>query len=386
MIQREAQGELELLARQFKAVAVVGPRQSGKTTLVRAVFAGKPYVTMEDPDTRLFATDDPRGFLAQYPDGAVLDEAQRVPQLFSYLQGILDNDPRHGQFILTGSNHFMLQESISQSLAGRIAYLQLLPLTLSELPPASTESPDQWILQGGYPSLYATSADPGRWFANYIRTYVERDVRQIKNITDLHAFDRFLRLCAGRTGQLLNMSSLAVEAGVDGKTVAAWMAVLESSFVAFRLRPYHRNFNKRVVKMPKLYFHDTGLACALLGIRDAGTLALNPFRGALFENAVIADLQKRLWHQGRAADLFFWRRSTGQEVDLLIEEHGHTTPVEIKSGQTVRPEFLSGLEYWMSLSGEDQGWLVHGGDADQQRSSGITVLPWNGLYEAIAHK
>lgn len=384
MIEREARGELELLARQFKAVAVVGPRQSGKTTLVRAVFTKKPYVTMEDPDTRLFATEDPRGFLAQYPDGAVLDEAQRVPHLFSYLQGILDNSPDYGRFILTGSNHFLLQENISQSLAGRIAYLHLLPLTLNELPIGSIEAVDPWVLQGGYPSLYATDVDPDRWFANYIRTYVERDVRQIKNIVDLQAFERFLRLCAGRTGQLLNMSNLAVEVGMDSKTIAAWLAVLESSFITFRLRPYHRNFNKRIVKMPKLYFHDTGLACALLGIRDVQDLALSPFRGALFENAIVADIQKRLWHQGRTVELFFWRSSTGQEVDLLIEEHGRATPVEIKSGQTVRPEFLSALEYWMELSGTDHGWLIHGGEQEQRRSSGITVVPWQRPYEVIA--
>jgi predicted AAA+ superfamily ATPase len=383
MFPRQATDQLQRLAHQFKAVAVVGPRQSGKTTLVREVFAGMPYATLESPDTRAFALSDPRGFLAQFPQGAVLDEAQRAPDLFSYLQEVLDSSDARGRFILTGSNHFLLQENIGQSLAGRIAYLNLLPFTLNELPPGTISDPDQWILHGGYPPLFDGRTGRDSWFANYIRTYVERDVRLIRNITDLHAFERFLRLCAGRVGQLLNMSNLAIEAGVDGKTIAGWLGVLESSFIIHLLRPHHINFNKRVVKMPKLYFVDTGLACALLGIRDARTLAMHPFRGALFENAVIAELRKLAGHQGRLTAFHFWRDSKGTEVDLLLEDGGGLTALEIKSGRTVQPELFRGLEQWSALSGTRGGILVHAGDQHQQRSNGVRVLPWNAAGDAL---
>jgi predicted AAA+ superfamily ATPase len=384
MIQREAESLLRTLAHEFKAVAVVGPRQSGKTTLVRSVFADKPYVSLENPDVRAFATQDMRSFLAQFPLGAVLDEAQRAPELFSYLQQILDDSPERGRFILTGSNNFLLQENISQSLAGRIAYLNLLPFTLNELPPDAVSDSDEWMLKGGYPAIHDGRTGRANWFANYVRTYVERDVRQIRNITDLFAFERFMRLCAGRTGQLLNLSNLAVEAGVDSKTIASWIGVLESSFIIHLLRPFHVNFNKRVVKMPKLLFLDTGLACALMGITERNQLALHPMRGALFENLVTSELIKRLGHQGRIAQTWFWRDHKGHEVDLLIEEAGRTTPIEIKSGRTIQPEFFAELEYWTKLSGETGSVLIHGGDARQERSNGVRVLPWNGLFEAIS--
>jgi hypothetical protein len=383
MIQREAESTLRTLAAEFKAVAVVGPRQSGKTTLVRSVFADKPYVSLENPDVRAFAMEDTRSFLAQYPKGAVFDEAQRVPALFSYLQQILDESPERGKYILTGSNHFLLQESISQSLAGRIAYLNLMPFTLNELPSGAVHDADDWMLKGGYPAIHDGPGSRTNWFGNYIRTYVERDVRQIKNIADLFAFERFLRLCAGRTGQLLNMSNLAIEAGVDSKTIASWIGILESSFIVHLLRPYHVNFNKRVVKTPKLLFLDTGLACALLGITERDQLVLHPMRGSLFENLITAELIKRLGHQGRHAQVWFWRDQKGHEVDLLIEEAGRITPVEIKSGRTIQAEFFAGLEYWTKLSGGMSGMLIHAGDALQERSSGIRVLPWNGLFEAI---
>lgn len=383
MIQREAESLLRTLAQEFKAVAVVGPRQSGKTTLVRSVFADKPYVSLENPDTRAFATQDTRSFLAQFPLGAVLDEAQRVPDLFSYLQQVLDDSPERGKFILTGSNSFLLQENISQSLAGRIAYLNLLPFTLNELPPGAVSDADDWMLKGGYPAIHDGRTGRANWFANYVRTYVERDVRQIKNITDLFAFERFLRLCAGRTGQLLNMSNLALETGVDSKTIASWIGVLESSFIVHLLRPYHVNFNKRVVKTPKLLFFDTGLACALLGITDRNQLSLHPMRGSLFENLITSELIKRLGHQGRHAQSWFWRDQKGHEVDLLIEEAGRITPIEIKSGRTIQGEFFGGLEYWTKLSGGTAGVLIHSGDARQERSNGMKVLPWNGLYEAV---
>jgi len=383
MIPRNAKEELLLLASEFKAVAVTGPRQSGKTTLVRAVFPDRPYVSLENPDTRTFALQDPRGFLGQFSEGAIIDEAQRAPELFSYLQQVLDDSPKRGHFILTGSNNFLLQGSISQSLAGRIAYLNLLPFTLNELPPSSVTELNAWMLRGGYPPLYDGSPEPSRWFANYIRTYIERDVRQIKNITDLNTFERFVRLCAGRTGQLLNMNSLALETGVDNKTIASWISVLESSFVVFLLRPHHRNFNKRLVKMPKLYFYDTGLACALLGISEVSNLALHPFRGALFENLVISELLKERLHGGKQGGLYFWRNSVGNEIDLLIEDNNRLFPIEIKSGSTIQPAFFKGISYWEKLSGVQGGAVIYGGDGRQERSNGITVVPWKEMHTVL---
>ncbi len=378
MITREAETELRILAEQFKAVAVLGPRQSGKTTLVRKVFESKPYVSLENPDMRLFAMDDPKGFISNYPDGAVLDEIQRVPELFSYLQQILDDQTANGFFILAGSNNFLLQESISQSLAGRVAYLFLLPLTISEI--GDRESNINSVLFSGcYPALYNNTTDPARFYANYIRTYVERDVRLIRNITDLYAFEKFLRLCSGRIGQLLNMSSLASEVGVDLKTIGSWIGVLEASFILFRLQPHHMNFNKRIVKMPKLYFYDTGLAAALLGIEKADYLTMHPSRGSLFENMVIVDFLKNRYNRGRLSNLYFWRDNTGNEIDLLIDNGISQIPVEIKSGQTLSEESLRGLRFWSKLTGIEEGYLIYGGGEIQKRSNGITAVPINSL-------
>ena len=378
MIFRAATSKVQFLAQQFKAVAIIGPRQSGKTTLAKYVFPEKAYVNFENPDTRLFATEDPRGFLSNYPDGAIFDEAQRVPALFSYLQQILDESLTNGLFIITGSNNFPLQESISQSLVGRVAYLTLLPLTLDEIGVQHTTC-NELLVRGAYPGLYKEAIDPNTWYANYIRTYIERDVRLVKNINNLLTFERFVRLCAGRVGQLLNMQSLAIEVGVDAKTINTWMGILEMTFVAFRLQPYHKNFNKRLVKMPKLYFYDTGLAAALLGIENSQQLELNPFRGALFENFVILDLIKQRFNQAKASNLFFWRDSAGNELDVLIDQAERLIPVEIKSGQTVTPAFFKGLNYWQKLTGEEGGFVIYGGNQMEKRSHGRTVLPYTDI-------
>jgi predicted AAA+ superfamily ATPase len=378
MIFRAATFKVQFLAQQFKAVAIIGPRQSGKTTLAKYVFPEKAYVNFENPDTRLFATEDPRGFLSNYPDGAIFDEAQRVPALFSYLLQILDESLTNGLFIITGSNNFLLQESISQSLAGRVAYLTLLPLTLEEIGTQHTTC-NELLVRGAYPGLYKEAIDPNTWYANYIRTYIERDVRLVKNINNLLTFERFVRLCAGRVGQLLNMQSLAIEVGVDAKTINTWMGILEMTFVVFRLQPYHKNFNKRLVKMPKLYFYDTGLAAALLGIENSQQLELNPFRGALFENFVILDLIKQRFNQAKASNLFFWRDSAGNELDILIDQTERLIPVEIKSGQTVTPAFFKGLNYWQKLTGEEGGYVIYGGNQMEKRSQGRTVLPYTDL-------
>ena len=378
MINREAEFELRTLSGQFKAVAVIGPRQSGKTTLVRTIFNEKPYANLENPDIRKFALEDPRGFLSNYPQGAVLDEIQRAPELFSYLQQILDESTTNGLFILTGSNNFLLQESISQSLAGRVGYLFLLPLSLHEINDNEMNS-NQLIFRGGYPALYSETTEPTKWFPNYIRTYIERDVRLIKNITDLYAFERFLRLCAGRIGQLLNMSSLALEVGVDVKSISSWIGILETSFIVFRLQPYHTNFNKRIVKMSKLYFYDTGLAVALLGIENAEQLTFNPFRGSLFENMVVLDFLKRRFNAGKPNNLFFWRDNVGNEIDLLIERENKRIPVEIKSGQTITNDSFKGIHFWNKMTKTESGIVIYGGDMLQKRSNGITVVPFNNM-------
>jgi predicted AAA+ superfamily ATPase len=378
MIPREAEKEIISLAAQFKAVAVVGPRQSGKTTLVRMLFKDKEYVNFENPDIRLFALEDPRGFLSQYPNGAIFDEAQRVPEIFSYLQQILDESSLFGMFIITGSNNFLLQESISQSLAGRVGYLNLLPLTLNEIDDKQS-SISQILFKGCYPSLYNTPVDPSQWYANYIRTYIERDVRLIKNITNLVTFERFLKICAGRIGQLLNMNSMAVELGVDTKTIGAWISVLETSFVVFRLQPYHKNFNKRIVKMPKLYFYDTGLASALLGIQNFTQIDVHPFRGALFENLVVVDFLKTRFNSAKTNNLCFWRDNVGNEVDLVLDNGLSISPIEIKSGQTVTPEYFKGLLYWNKLTQIEGGIVVYGGNITQKRSNGISVVPYHSV-------
>lgn len=382
MILREAENEIKVLAAQFKAVAVVGPRQSGKTTLVRSVFAHKPYVNLENPDIRRFAMDDPRGFLSNYPQGAVLDEAQRVPELFSYLQQILDETTDHGLFIITGSNNFLLQESISQSLAGRVGYLYLMPLSLDEIGDKESNS-NTLLFKGGYPALYNEETDPAKWYANYISTYVERDVRLLKNITDLVAFERFLRLCSGRIGQLLNMSSLAVEVGIDVKTIGSWISVLETSFIVFRLQPYHENFNKRIVKMPKLYFYDTGLAVALLGVENAGQLALHPSRGSLFENMVIVDFLKKRYNAGKSNNLFFWRDNVGNEIDLIMAKGNTRIPIEIKSGQTVTDDYFKGILFWNKMAQTEGGFVVYGGSMTQKRSNRITVVPFKEISSIL---
>lgn len=384
-INRNSEKELLALSIQYRAVAVVGPRQSGKTTLVRQVFPDKTYVNLENIDTRRFAMEDPRGFLSGLSEGAIIDEIQRVPELFSYLQQILDENPVKGLFILTGSNNFLLQEKISQSLAGRVGYLFLLPLSLTELGkplPATNEL----IFRGFYPELYAErSMDAGKYYDNYIRTYVERDVRLIKNIVDLYAFERFIRLCAGRTGQLLNINSLAIEVGVDNKTINSWLSVLETSFITFRLQPFHKNYNKRIVKMAKLYFYDVGLASSLLGIENKEQLVLHPLRGNLFENLVVCEFLKTRFNQGKRNNLFFWRDNVGTEIDLLIEHTDRLLPVEIKSGQTITDEYFKSLNRWLKISGIDEGYVIYAGNQIQNRSNGITVLPYTELDNVNAY-
>ncbi len=379
-IRRDAERTLARLARGFPVVGITGPRQAGKTTLARMSFPDKPYVSLEDPDELDFAHADPRGFLARFPDGAILDEAQRCPKLFSYLQGVVDRHRVMGEFVLTGSQQFGLRAGISQSLAGRIGMLHLLPLSLRELRAWRSdgeETLDACMFRGFYPPLHVRDVLPGDWHASYVQTYVERDVQQLLRVRDLEQFRLLLRLCAGRAGNLLNLSGLGNDAGVSHNTVREWISVLEASYILFRLPPHHRNFSRRLLKSPKIYFYDTGLLCWLLGIRAADQLATHPLRGAIFENFVISELVKHEYARGDLPPFYYWRDRSGLEIDLLVERGGRLVPIEIKSGRTITPDFFRGLKRWRALAGEvaGEGMLIYGGDTGQLRD-GVHVCGW----------
>ncbi|MDD2898527.1 MAG: ATP-binding protein [Desulfuromonadaceae bacterium] len=380
MIRREAQDTVLKLAECFPFVAVTGPRQSGKTTLVRDTFPDKPYISLEDPDAREFADSDPRGFLARYTDGAILDEVQRCPQLFSYLQTRSDLDGRQGLYILTGSQQFGLLSGITQSLAGRVGMVQLLPFSAGELKLAGLlgASNDAVLFRGMYPPLYDRPLTTEQWFPGYVATFLERDVRQMVNIRDLSAFQRFLRLCAGRTGQLLNLSSLSNDCGITHNTAKSWISILEAGYIVHLLQPHYKNFNKRLVKTPKLFFYDTGLVAWLLGIQNESQLALHPQRGAVFETWVVAELLKTRFNSGLPSNLYFWRDNTGNEVDVLIDKGLILEPVEIKSGQTVTADSFAGLRKFSTLAGKTAGRakLLYGGNERQERLD-VDVLPWS---------
>jgi hypothetical protein len=383
MIKRQAETVLLELAKGYPILAITGPRQAGKTTLAQAAFPDKRYVSLEDLDEREFADQDPRGFLARFPDGAILDEAQRCPKLFSYLQTLVDIEKRMGMFVLTGSQQFGLMSNITQTLAGRVGMVQLLPFSLPELQAANApmDGLDDLLWRGMYPPIYDRNLAPDQWFSNYVMTYIERDVRQIVEVQNLSLFQRFIKMCAARTGQLLNMSSLATDCGVTHGTIRSWLSVLEAGYVVFLLQPHHQNFGKRLVKTPKLYFHDTGLAAFLLGIRDAEHLSIHSSRGALFENFVVSELIKQRFNQGLASNLYFWRNNTGDEVDVVIEQGEKLMPVEIKSGQTYNSDFVAGINKWMKFAGETSmtPQLVYGGD-DNMNRNGIEVSSWKSIF------
>jgi uncharacterized protein len=388
MIKREIEAKLLKLSEKFPVVAVVGPRQSGKTTLVRMVFQDKAYVNLEEPDTRLFAQNDPRSFLSTSKPGLIIDEAQRVPDLFSYIQSVADESKTAGRFIITGSHNFLMQEKISQTLAGRVAILTLLPCSLSEVRQFSPEDDfTNYIFKGFYPAIYDRNIKPTDWHPNYIRTYLERDVRLIKNIPDLNAFTLFVKLCAGRIGQLINFSSLAVEAGISVNTAKSWLSVLEASYIVFRLEPHHQNFNKRLVKMPKLYFFDTGLACSLLGLENAAQVKTHFLLGALFENMILAELQKYKLNRGLNYNFYFWRDKLGREVDCIIDSGIQKTILEIKAGKTITGEFFSGLAYYKELAGDENinAYLIYGGEKQEARSA-AKVLPWDKAADILKNK
>lgn len=385
MISRDLATRLRAAAGKFPAITFTGPRQSGKSTLCRVVFPELPYANLEAPDVREFALQDPRAFLAHYPNGAVLDEVQRTPDLASYLQPLIDSDSRPGRWILTGSQNFALLHSISQSLAGRSAMLHLLPLTRGEIarfddPPLTL---DDTIFRGGYPAIYDRGIEPSDWLSAYTATYIDRDVRTIANVGDLTTFQRFVALCAGRTGQLLNYTGLAADTGIAQPTAKAWLSILQASFIVFPLPPWSGNLRKRLVKMPKLHFYDTGLACWLLGLRSADQLRTHPLRGALVETWVISELLKQQANAGERGGLYFYRDQNGLEADIVIDRPDRMTVVEIKAAQTVTTDLLSPARRVRELLNtvkKTDAVVVYGGDSRQDRSD-VRLLPWHDLAE-----
>ena len=386
MVDRDVEPRLKMLARQFPAIVLTGPRQSGKSTLCQKVFAKLPYVTLESPDVRAFSLEDPRGFLKQFPKGAVLDEIQNSPQLPSYLQEIIDREPAPGRWILTGSHNLSVMESTSQSLAGRSAVVHLLPLSRHEVVEFSNhpKTLNETLLTGGYPRILDRKLRPSDWLASYVATYLERDVRSISNIGDLVAFQRFAQLSAGRISQLLNLSSLASDCGVSQPTAKAWASVLEASFIAFRLPSYHGNVSKRLIKMPKLHFYDTGLACWLLGIRDVAQLDVHPLRGAIFESWVVSEIIKQRYNRGESNGVYFFRDKSGLESDVLVQGRKTLKLVEVKAGQTISSDWAANTQKIMGMFAKTkQGvscMVVHGGTERQERN-GVTYLPWHAIQD-----
>ena len=380
MIKRNLQHELSLCCQEYPIVCITGPRQSGKTTLAQAAFPDLSYVSFENPLTRDYFSDDPLGFMHKHRNGAIFGEVQHVPPLFSHLQVEVDKNPVAGRFILTGSQHFGLTEQISQSLAGRTAMLELLPFSIDELARENMLDQDlnKTLWTGAYPPIYDRNLRADRWLSNYLTTYIQRDVRQIAQVHNLDTFTRFMRLCAGSTGQLFNSNRLGTECGVDHKTIRRWLTVLQASYVVQVLPPYYSNFRKRVIKTPKLYFYDTGLACHLLGIQNSSQLEQHPLRGAIFENLIFSELAKKQLNTGQRLSFYFWRTHGGQEVDFIVEQGNNIHAIEVKSGMTVRPAMMTSLKNTMALweNNNIQGWVIYGGNK-REKLHGNIVLPWN---------
>jgi len=383
MIHRSLQHKLLEISTYYPVITVTGPRQSGKTTLIKKVFSKLPYVLLETPDIKERVLEDPKGFLAKFPKGVVLDEIQNIPELFSYIQGIVDNN-NDIKFVLSGSQNFLLLDKITQTLAGRTAILKLLPFSLEELKPTKYKINNsfEYIFKGSYPRLYDKNIPVDIFYSDYIQTYVERDVRTIKNIGNLSTFSRFIQLCAGRIGQILNLDSLATDAGITLNTVKSWLSILEASYIVYLLQPHHKNFNKRLVKRPKIYFYDTGIACNLLKIKSTEQLELHHMRGNLFENFILTELLKFKLNNAEIPNFYFWRDKHGKEIDCIIETVEELIPVEIKSSRTYTKEFFKNLNYWNKLSGNETNstYLIYNGEENDKLPNG-NLIGWNSLHK-----
>ena len=384
MIPRTLKRAARKAFREYPIVTLTGPRQSGKTTFAKHEF-DLPYVNLEAPDVREFAVKDPRGLLASYPDGAIIDEIQRAPDLTSYLQVAVDESARRGQFLLTGSHNFAIRERLSQTLAGRTALLTLLPFSDQELCLESLAKNNyvSHMVTGGYPRIYDARLEPATFYRDYVGTYLERDLRELTAVRDISQFQTFMRLCAASVGQVLNLNRLANDCGVSQTTATDWLTLMEASYVLYRLKPYFANTRKRLVKRPKLYFYDTGVVCFLLGILAAAHLESHPLRGAVFENAVINEIIKFDLHRNRIADLCFYRDAVGNEVDLVYRRGQLLVPIEIKSGQTVSSDYFKGLDHFSRNHAASSGAVVYAGSEAQRRSGGRAVIPVTELSEFL---
>ncbi len=385
MISRHCEELISRLVPQYPALAITGPRQSGKTTLSRALFGDRPYVSLENPDEREFAESDPRSFLRKYHGGAVFDEVQRCPMLFSYLQQIIDEGPKDCRFVLTGSQQFGLMSRITQSLAGRVANVTLLPFSYGEWygrTDENTSSLEQVLFRGLYPPVLDRDLEPLIWYRNYVNTYIERDVRQIANVGDLRVFHTFLKMCAARNGQLVNLSGLASDCGIAVNTAKKWLSILEASYIVYLLQPHFANFGKRLVKTPKLYFYDSGLAAYLLAIDSPETLATHPMRGPLLEAHAVSELRKYFENTGQLDGLYFWRDRSGNEMDIVLENQSGLDGVEVKSGRTVTGDWLKGIQKWKSIAGSSVRnlSLIYGGEREFDRQ-GVRIVSWRNVSE-----
>ncbi len=381
MFKRELAHIIKQRAEKIPVIGILGPRQSGKTTLAQKVFDKHTYISLESYDEREFASKDPHRFIETYKSssGIILDEIQHVPTLLSYIQTYVDKEHKPGSVVLTGSQNILVNQAISQTLAGRIGLFTLLPLSIAELSTNSLlpRTVEELAFKGSYPRIYAYDLEPNPWYLDYIETYVERDVRQVGNIINLRLFRKFLKICAGRIGQLLNYTSLANDCGIDQRTAQAWIFILEASYIIFLLPPHHNNLNKRLIRSPKLYFYDTGLACALLEILSVSQLNTHYLRGSLIESLIIADIYKYYYNCGRRPVVDFWRDQTGNEIDCLITRDNQLVPIEIKAGKTIASDFFKGLLYWARLTEQEPpiGYVIYGGLQNQQRAQ-ATVLSW----------
>jgi len=383
MLYRQAEEEIRVLSSEFPIIAILGPRQSGKTTLSKILFPEYEYISLEDIDHREFAQNDPRGFLSRYSENIIFDEVQRVPDLMSYLQSHVDKSGKNGRIVITGSHNFLLMEQISQSLAGRVGITKLLPFSYFELSSVETDL-HEILFKGSYPRIYDQGIRPEIFYRNYISTYIEKDIRQIKQILKLDDFMRFMKILAGRTGQELNSSTISEDCGVSHNTIKEWISVLEASFLIYRLKPYYKNYNKRLVKNPKIYFTDTGLVCNLLGIRKKEELDYHHIKGHLFETFIVNEFLKNCYNYGEKFEIYFWRDNHKKEIDLILESGRNQLAFEIKSSQTINEKYFSGLNYWSTLTANrrESLYLIYGGKDNYLRND-INVVSWNNIYQSV---